>query len=169
MHQKLFLLSAVLFVLLSFSLVALVEADSALWNRTYGGTNKDEATSVIETSDGGYAIAGRASSFGDGSYEFWLVKTDAFGNMEWNRTYSGPVYAMAESLVETSDGGYALAGWTYSFGAGSADFWLVKTDQYGIPEYSSWLLPSLLLVATLVIVIYKNKLSVNLRKNERET
>jgi predicted secreted protein len=127
------------------------------WNRTYGVTDIDCSCSLVATSDGGYAIAGCRDAFTPVS-DFWLVKTDASGNMEWNRTYGGTKYERARSLVATSDGGYAIAGDTTSFGAGSYDFWLVKTDEYGVvPEYSSWLLTSILLVATSVIVIYKKK------------
>jgi hypothetical protein len=63
---------------------------------------------------------------GAGSRDFWLIKTDATGNMLWNKTYGGTGDDMARSLVQTNDGKYALAGTTTSFGAGSEDFWLVK-------------------------------------------
>jgi len=112
----------------------LVKADSSgvvQWNQTYGGTDYDEAWSVVATVDGGYAIAGDTWSFGAGGFDFWLVKTDASGNMEWNQTYGGTGWDIAHSLVETIDGGYALVGSTNSFGAGSSDFWLVKTDVDG--------------------------------------
>jgi hypothetical protein len=124
------------------------------WNQTYGDGS---AASLVATSDGGYAISGSAPD-GNGWGDFWLVKTDASGNMEWNQTYGGISDDVARSLVATSDGGYALAGYTKSFGAGSYDCWLVKTNEFGIvPEYSSWLILSLLLTATLFIVIYKKK------------
>jgi hypothetical protein len=100
------------------------------WSETYGGTNDDVASSVVQTSDGGYTLAGSTESFGVGGYDFWLVKTDAEGNMEWNKTYGGPHYDTAGSVVQTVDGGYALAGQTESFGAGNSDFWLVKMAPY---------------------------------------
>jgi hypothetical protein len=116
-----------------------------MWNQTYGGTGADTARSVIQTSDGGYALAGETTSFGNASsvflcYDFWLVKTDENGNMMWNRTYgyrlffeNGTEYSgsMATSVVQTSDGGYAVAGRTYGIGAGLSDFYLVKTDENG--------------------------------------
>ncbi len=96
------------------------------WNKTYGGNVSDEAYSLVATSDGGYAIAGVTASFGAGYRDFWLVKTDANGNMLWNRTYGGSDWDWAWSLVATSDGGYALAGYS-----NISDFWLVKTDAFG--------------------------------------
>jgi hypothetical protein len=99
-----------------------------MWNRTYGGTGNEAAYSLVATSDGGYALAGTTFSFGGGGHSFWLVKTDAFGNMEWNQTYEGG--SSCSSLVETSDGGYALAGTTDSLDGGH-DFYLVKTDSSG--------------------------------------
>jgi len=106
------------------------------WNQTYGGTTADAAYSLIATSDGGYALAGYTASFGAGGWDFWLVKIDGFGNMEWNQTYGGTTDDAAYSLVETSDGGYALAGFTRSFGAGGYDFWLIKTDAAGSIEWN---------------------------------
>ena len=117
----------------------LVKTDSAgnmEWNKTYGGTDEDRAYSVVRTGDGGYALAGYTRSFGAGNDDFWLVKTDSAGNMEWNKTYGGPSVDAAYSLVQTRDGGYALAGDTYSFGAGGYDFWLVKTDYAGGIEWN---------------------------------
>ena len=101
------------------------------WNQTYGGESYCEALSVVQTSDGGYALAGVTTSFGASSSDFWLVKTDPAANMLWDKTYGGADYERVESVVQTSDGGYALAGVTTSFGAGGWDFWLVKTDVAG--------------------------------------
>ena len=101
------------------------------WNQTYGGENNEEACSVIQTYDGGYAITGPTISFGAGNEDFWLVKTDASGNMQWNKTYGGELDDESRCVVQTSDGGYTIAGFTSSFGAGSSDFFLVKTDSDG--------------------------------------
>jgi predicted secreted protein len=106
------------------------------WNKTYGGTNPDLAFSVVQTDDGGYAIAGRTESFGAGYRDMWLVKTDSTGNMQWNKTYGGTGYEDAQSVVQASDGGYAIAGLTVSFGAGSGDTWLVKTDASGNMQWN---------------------------------
>jgi len=130
------------------------------WSRTYGGEGSEEAYSLVETSDGGYALTGYTYSFGAGKDDFWLVKTDAYGNMEWNQTYGGVGSERAYSLVVTSDGGFALAGFTTSVYAGPADCWLVKTDEYGnIPEFPSWIILPLFIVATMVVMMFKNKLS----------
>jgi len=128
------------------------------WSRTYGGKSNDHAYSLVQTSDGGYALAGRTYSFDVGQGDFWLVKTDAEGNMLWNRTYGGKNIDIAYSLVEVSGDGFALAGYTSSLGDGSDDFWLVKTDAQGIPEFPSWIILPLLLTATLLIIICNRKL-----------
>jgi predicted secreted protein len=113
-----------------FWLVKTNSSGSMEWNQTYGGTGDEQANSVIQTSDGGYALAGYTNSSGAGSYDFWLVKTDSSGNMLWNRTYGGSGDDEAECVIQTGDG-YALAGFTNSTGAGGLDFWLVKTDLNG--------------------------------------
>jgi predicted secreted protein len=112
----------------------LVKADSlgnAQWNKTYGGTTDDYANDLVQTSDGGYVLTGETGSFGAGGGDSWLVKTDSAGNMMWNKTYGGINTDGAYALVQTGDGGYALAGYTRSYGAGNSDFWLVKTDANG--------------------------------------
>jgi hypothetical protein len=80
------------------------------WTKTYGGTSNDVAYSVIETGDGGYALAGRTDTLGTGSSTFWMVKTDEVGNMQWNRTYEGTEGGNQVTLIQTEDEGYALAG-----------------------------------------------------------
>jgi predicted secreted protein len=114
--------------------VWLVKTDASgnmQWNKTYGGTGNDLGINVVQTIDGGYALAAYTSSFGAGGIDFWLIKTDSGGNMQWNKTYGGTGTDYCFNVIQTIDGGYALAGPTTSFGAGSMDVWLVKTDASG--------------------------------------
>ncbi|MHA2615669.1 MAG: InlB B-repeat-containing protein [bacterium JZ-2024 1] len=104
---------------------------NVLWQKTYGGTDSDGASSIQQTSDGGYIVAGVTKSFGGGSWNIWVLKLDANGNVLWQKTYGGPYNDWAYSLQQTSDGGYIVAGSTYSFGAGSDDIWVLKLDADG--------------------------------------
>jgi hypothetical protein len=134
LRTKLLLFGSVLYLLLCSPLIVSVDAAS-MWNQNYGGTGTEVAYSIVATPDGGYAIAGYTTSFGINGFEFWLVKIDSNGIMQWNKAYGrgGPQWesSQAFSLITTPDGGYAIAGYTWSFGAGMADYWLVKTDYLG--------------------------------------
>lgn len=102
-----------------------------LWNKTFGGPNTEYGYALVASADGNLTIAGYTYSFGEGSYDFWLVHTNAAGDHLWNQTYGGINSDYCYSLVECSGGGYALAGYTYSYGLGSADAWLIRTDSSG--------------------------------------
>lgn len=129
------------------------------WSRTYGGSYDDIAYSLVATSDEGFALAGKTHSFDVGQGDFWLVKTDASGNQEWNQTYGGEGIDIVRSLVEVSAGGFALAGTTNSLGAGDNDFCFVKTDSYGIiPEFPVSTIIPLLSIASFVAILCKRKL-----------
>ena len=102
------------------------------WNQTYGETSfYEEANSLVMTSDGGYVLAGTTGSIDGGNGDFWLVKTDSSGNIEWNRAYGGAATEVANSLIQINEEGFVIVGSTTSFGSGYSDFWLVKTDQDG--------------------------------------
>ncbi len=102
-----------------------------LWSKTYGGTISDEGFSVQQTNDGGYIIAGSTNSFGAGSFDVFLIKTDINGNTLWTKTYGGMGDDIGRSVEQTSDGGYIVAGHTFSFGIGDRDIYLIKTDSTG--------------------------------------
>ena len=101
------------------------------WTKTIGGPESEEGNSLIQTSDGGYAIAGKTNSFGAGRWDVYVVKLDAKGNLQWTQTIGGPGPEIGYSLIQTSNGGYAIAGTTGSFGAGKADVYVVKLDTNG--------------------------------------
>jgi hypothetical protein len=111
---------------------------------------------MIQTEDGSYLLGGIIS------YNLMaLTKTDSLGNLQWNQTYG---YGATNSLIQTSDGGYAMAGYKIE---GFPIFRLIKTDEVGIiPEFPSWM-PLLIMLGTLtaIAVIYKQRiLSLNYRR-----
>jgi predicted secreted protein len=138
LRRKLLLSSIGLFVLLSSLVVSVQAQSSTMWSQTYGGIGDDAGTGdTVQTSDGGYALSGDTDSFGAGGLDFWLIKTDEFGNMQWNKTYGGALDEISGEMCQTTDGGYAMAGGTYSFGVGDSDFWLVKTDSSGNLQWNN--------------------------------
>ncbi|MHA2060467.1 MAG: hypothetical protein ACW976_06795 [Candidatus Ranarchaeia archaeon] len=105
-----------------------------LWNSTIGGQDTDRCYStntVVECTNGDIAVAGYSLSYGPGGSDFWLVRTDNSGHVQWNQTYGGAELDRALSLIQCNDGGFALAGITKSFGAGDLDLWIVRTDPLG--------------------------------------
>ena len=109
--------------------VYLVKTDSAgnlLWNKTYGGLS---GNSIVQTIDGGFAIAGISLPLGDNGNDVYLVKTDSAGNLLWNKTYGGTAAEEGNSIVQTVDRGYVIAGSSSDLGA--TDVYLVKTDSTG--------------------------------------
>ncbi|MCX6291931.1 MAG: T9SS type A sorting domain-containing protein [Bacteroidetes bacterium] len=107
------------------------------FEKTYGGGAPEEGSSVRQTFDGGYIMAGFTQSFGVNSVDdFYLVKTDANGDTLWTKTYGGASYDKAYSVEQTSDSGYIITGMTSSFTAGLEDVYLVKTDKDGVLLWS---------------------------------
>lgn len=104
---------------------------SMIWQKTYGGKGHDVANSIKQTSDGGYIVAGEKSSFEAQQADLWVLKLDSKGEVEWDKTYGGAKYEVANSILPISDGGYIVAGGTHTFGAGGSDAWILKVDAYG--------------------------------------
>lgn len=113
------------------------------WQKTLGGSSDDYGYSIEQTIDGGYIVAGGTYSIdGDvtgnhGSTDFWVVKLNSTGNIEWQKTLGGSNFDHAFNIKQTRDGGYIVTGSTYSIDGditanhGAADIWLVKLDSIG--------------------------------------
>jgi len=117
------------------------------WQKALGGTGVDDASSIQQTSDGGYIVAGETqSNDGDvsgnhGNSDYWVVKLTSSGTLEWQKALGGTSYDVAFSIQRTSDGGYIVAGYTLSNDGdvsgnhGSGDYWVVKLTCSGILEW----------------------------------
>jgi len=108
---------------------------NAQWARTYGGIDFDRAFFIQQTSDGGYVAAGYTASGGAGVSDFWIIKLSLAGAVEWQHMYGGSGDDAAYAVQETSDEGYIVAGYTYSFGAGESDYWILKLTSEGDVEW----------------------------------
>jgi hypothetical protein len=102
------------------------------WTKTFGGAYDDDGKEVQQTSDGGYIITGETESYGAGWKDVWVIKTDKYGNKEWDKTLSGFPLDRSESIQQTSDGGYIITGGRRHYG----DVWLIKTDKNGKEEWN---------------------------------
>ena len=104
------------------------------WNKTFGGTGNEGAKSVQQTSDGGYILAGYAFSSQNG-YDALLIKTDPNGNQQWNKIFGWAGEERAESVQQTSDGGYILAGYAL-LSPNGYDALVIKTDANGNQQWN---------------------------------
>jgi hypothetical protein len=104
-----------------------------LWDRSFGGAGEDHGRSVEQTTDGGYIIGGFTRSFKGKAtdFDFYLIKTDASGDKQWDHTYGGWGDDYGFSCKPASDGGYIFAGYSDSDRNGWNDVMLVKTDANG--------------------------------------
>jgi hypothetical protein len=132
-----------------FWIVRTDPAGTKLWDRSYGGNDQDTLETLHQTSDGGFILGGTtwyASSGGNktstnyGSSDFWVVRTDASGYKLWDRSFGADGYESLQSIQQTSDGGFILAGVSSSWSTnevktaqplGDDDFWIVRLDAEG--------------------------------------
>ncbi|MBL55867.1 MAG: hypothetical protein CMP61_01640 [Flavobacteriales bacterium] len=128
--------------------VKLDSSGNKIWDKTLGGSSSDRASSIKQTSDGGYIIAGNTESSdgdisdGDNGYDdCWIVKLDSNGNKVWDKTFGDENDDNAEVIQQTFDGGYIIGGYTISYGDGQGEYdnylsyWIIKLDSLG---YKVW-------------------------------
>lgn len=121
-----------------------LDADgNLLWRKYFGGTNNDRSFGVMNANDGGFILSGASESDdfdisnSKGSYDYWVVKVDKNGNMEWERSFGGTGIDQSHDITKTMDGAYAIIGNTFSTDIqisknnGESDIWLVKFDENG--------------------------------------
>ncbi|MBR9915519.1 MAG: T9SS type A sorting domain-containing protein [Algicola sp.] len=119
------------------------------WGKSLGGSQHDRAYSIIQMVDGNYLVAGYSdSNDGDvttnqGSYDGWLIKLDTSGNIIWQKSVGGSSFDIFRSVIQTTDGGFAVAGRTDSSDTaagtlqGDGDYWLVKFDAESLSTQNS--------------------------------
>ena len=119
-------------------IVKLDSAGNTEWEKRYGGADYDRANSITTTTDGGYIVAGSTQSYAKGyippphnKKDAWIIKMDKNGDKQWEVIHGGPEGDGINSIIQTSDGGYAAAGFTASSGAGGDDRWVFKLDSKG--------------------------------------
>ena len=102
------------------------------WEKTFGGDANDVGYDVIATSDGGYLFVGHSWSFGN-QQEMYVIKTDTHGNKQWEKTYGGSGWDVANSVIELKGGNFLIAGYSNSpkFSSGNTDVFIVRIDSYG--------------------------------------
>ncbi|HSH68109.1 MAG TPA: T9SS type A sorting domain-containing protein [Bacteroidia bacterium] len=112
----------------------IIKTDSngdTLWTKTYGSNEREEAKSIIQTKDGGYAVTGYSMAT-DSLGDFYTIKLNTSGDTLWTHTFGGPLLDLSNDIIELHNGGYALAGETKSFGSGKSDGILVEVSSAGI-------------------------------------
>ncbi len=103
----------------------------SLWAKTFGGTEQDFGYSVIETADSGFIAVGFTESYGSGLGDVYVVKTNAFGDSTWTKTFGGSGDDHAFWIQPASDSGYIITGYSSSTGAGGNDVYALKISENG--------------------------------------
>jgi hypothetical protein len=148
------IMKKLVFFILSLGFLQIqAQAPTIEWQNTIGGSSGDYLYSINQTSDGGYILGGRSSSglSGDktegsqGNDDYWVVKLNSLGVIEWQNTIGGSNNDRLESINQTSDGGYILGGYSNSglsgdkteAGQGNDDYWVVKLNSLGVIEWQN--------------------------------
>jgi hypothetical protein len=112
-----------------FWLVRTNSSGDTLWTRVYGGTGTELGSSVCETDDNGFILAGYTTSFGSGNRDIWLVRTNSSGDTLWTKTIGGISTDEGKSVRYINDDEYIVCGYTVSFGSGKTDVWLIRLNS----------------------------------------
>lgn len=120
-----------------FLLIKLDSAGVISWSKTFGDGFSDIATTVKQTSDNGYIMVGGTRCYGAGQYDLFVVKTDALGNLSWAKAIGGSSIDAANSVQQTSDGGYIVAGFSYSYSGDSSDIFVIKLTSTGTTSWAT--------------------------------
>ncbi len=125
-------------------LVKFDEDGNLLWLQTYEVEDCNAFFDIVATPDGGYMMAGWSGEYiqyPDGDVDYYVVKVNSDGDLDWSRTYGGDNWDRCKSVIATSDGNYLLTGSTNSFTeSGMCDIWLIKINVAG-DSLDSWVLP----------------------------
>ena len=102
------------------------------WEKTLGGSDFDQGTQIIPSSDGGLIVVGSTRSFGKGNYDVWLVKLNDSGDTIWSKTFGGEELEYGSGIIETPDKGFLIIGLTQSFNPGSgSETYILKVNSAG--------------------------------------
>lgn len=127
-------------------LVNILVRAQTTFEKTYGGTASDVGYDVANTKDGGFIITGSTYSYGSGSNDCYIVKTNNAGIFQWQKTYGGVSAEFGISVLQNAKGQYIIAGTTLSYGQGTNDYYVIKTNSIGdtlwTKTYGDWLLDS---------------------------
>ena len=126
---KVILISVFIFICLPNSILA--QAPDTFWTNTFGGVENDYGNAVQLAADGGFIVVGFTESFGAGFSDVWLIKTDQYGNEEWNKTFGGNSSDRGYAVQRSGNDGYVIVGRTRPLGVGDSYVWLIKTDNNG--------------------------------------
>ena len=127
-----------------FYVVRLSNNNVIQWTKTFGSTGSDILLSMVRSASGGYAISGETNSFGAGAFDIYAMKLDEEGGLLWAKTFGGAGEDYGECIIQTQEGGYAIGGYTNSYGSGDFDDYILKIDSagniqwmktYGTPGY----------------------------------
>lgn len=137
-HSLIILSVFFIFVSLIYSFFGLsyTQSEPLTWDKAYGGSGYEKAETIIPTKEGGYALAGSVQPRGVKKKDFWIIKINAQGELEWEKNYGEEGEEEAYSLIQTKEGGYTVAGYKRVKDGERKDFWIIKLNEKGSQEWN---------------------------------